>query len=115
MYVEYAREVLGQEMVVTPEGFAAYIIYPEAEVNGKKIKEVYLVDIFVRPDFRNQHFGSILIDEVARLAKEQGCTTMTGTVVPSRKTATASTMAFIKYGARIEFARDDLIVLRKEI
>ena len=97
------------------EGFET--IESEAAILSYKItgENCYIRDVYVLPEYRKSGEGSILTDQLAAMAKEAGCTHLTGTVVPSTNGSTLSMMAMIKYGFKLAKSHEDFIVLTKEI
>lgn len=110
----YVLEREGFHTLETKEGFATY------KINGN---ECYLRDIYVSPDFRATGAGKLLADKIVSLAKESGCTTLIGTVIPvigdnfdlARGYATESMRLQIAYGFKIHSCTPNEIVLSKEI
>lgn len=91
-----------------PEGFVTYRYVNDG-------KTVYIVDIFVLPEFRNQKIASALADKVVEEAKAKGCKDLIGTVVPSVKGANTSLKVLLGYGMTLNSAGNDVVVFRKEI
>jgi len=108
MYGDYIREHRGDEIVENEKGFATYRFLNEG-------KTVYIVDIYVHPDFRNSKAASSLADTIVEAAKLQGCVELLGTVVPSAKNSTASLKVLLGYGMSLHSSSNDLIVFRKDI
>ncbi len=107
-YADYIKERTADEILETPDGFATYR-YVEAG------KTVYIVDLYTVPTSRKEGCATLLGNAVAAIAKEKGCSSMIGTVVPSAKGSTTSLKVLIAYGMRLESSGIDFIVMRKEI
>lgn len=110
MYGNYIKERLGDEIVETEKGFATYRF---VELNS--VPAVYLVDIYVNPDFRKENVASDLADVVVKMALRVGCKLLIGTIVPSSKNSTVSLKVLLGYGMTLFSASNDLIVFKKEI
>jgi GNAT superfamily N-acetyltransferase len=92
----------------TEDGFAVYAI------NGR---EVYIRDIYVKPERRRLGVAAEMADSIAALAKSQGAKVMTGTVCPTASNATDSLKVLLGYGMRLipQEPRGGLIWFMKEI
>lgn len=107
LYAEYIKERLGDECIETEEGFASYRFVDAATV--------YIVDIFVKKQFRKSESASKMADMVVEAAKAKGCTKLIGTVIPTANNSTTSLRVLIGYGMTLDSASQNLIVFKKEI
>ncbi len=105
LYSKYLRERTNDQIIDKQYGFATYRYVD---------KSVYIVDIFVDPDFRNTHLATEMADEIVKEAKEKGCTELLGSVVPSTKNSTISLKVLLGYGMTLHAASNDFIVFKKE-
>lgn len=110
MHAEYIRERLGDEVLEYEEGFATYRF-----IDDSGVKAVYIVDIFVRPDFRKTKMASIMADEIVEKAKEKGCKRLIGTVCPTAKNATDSLRVLLGYGMELYQCDKSAVIFKKEI
>ena len=78
-------------------------------------KTVYIVDLYILPDFRREHVASFLADSIVEEAKLKGCNKLLGSVVPSNKNSTTSLKVLLGYGMVLESSSNDFIVFRKDI
>lgn len=108
LYAKYLTERTNDRILEINHGFATYRILPEQ-------KAVYIVDIFVDPDFRKAGTASQMADEIAKIAKKEGCIKMLGSVVPSMKNSTASLKVLLAYGMTLQSSASDFIIFEKEI
>lgn len=108
LFAKYLSERTGDKIIETLEGFATY-----RYVNNGKT--VYIVDIFVLPEFRKKKVASSLADMIVSEAKLLGAVDIIGTVVPSTKNSTISLKVLLGYGMTLNSASNDLVVFRKEI
>lgn len=108
MYGDYVRERLGDEILESDQGFVTYRYLNEG-------KTVYVVDLYVAPQFRKSQYGQTLTDAVIKIAKEKGCTEMIGTVSPAATNATYSMKVLIAYGMELKTSNEMVIVFRKDI
>lgn len=108
LYGEYLKERTNDEIIEMLSGFATY-----RYVEGGKT--VYIVDIYTCPESRGEGYAGAMADKIAALAKEKGCTSMLGSVVPSAKGSTTSLRVLLAYGMRLDSAGSDFIFLRKDI
>jgi GNAT superfamily N-acetyltransferase len=110
MHGDYIREHNGDGIVEREEGFATYRFIPLGEHRA-----VYIVDIYVRPDFRRTSVASEMADEIADFGRKDGCKYLVGSVVPSAKRSTDSVKVLLAYGMSLHGASDNLIIMKKEI
>jgi predicted GNAT family acetyltransferase len=106
LYGDYIRERLGDEIVEDETGFATYRFLNE--------KQVYIVDIYIVPEFRKKGAATALADKVVEAAKQRGCMELIGSVVPQAKGSTDSLRVLLGYGMSLQSAGPDLILFRKE-
>ena len=108
LYGDYIREHHGDGIVEDNYGFATYRFLNEG-------KTIYLVDIYVHPDFRKTLLGKEMAEKVIAIGRESGATEFLGTVVPSARNSTESLQILLKFGMQLKSASDNLIVFRKDI
>lgn len=106
MYRDYLKERLGDVLLERDEGFATYRFIGDA---------VYIVDIYVRPDFRRTMVASNMADEIAEIAKEKGCKEMIGTVSSMSKNPTDSIKVLLGYGMKFFSSTNEGLIFKKEI
>jgi ribosomal protein S18 acetylase RimI-like enzyme len=109
-YAKYVMERTEDLIVETAEGFVTY-----RYVNHDGLPSVYIVDIYVDPDFRNVGAASKLADIVVKEARDKGATRLLGSVVPSTNNSTTSLKVLLGYGMTLHSATNDFIVFRKEL
>lgn len=107
LYSDYLLERTQDYIIETDKGFATY-----RYVN---INTVYIIDLYVCPEFRKQRVASDLSAIIMRLAKERGCTKMVGSVVPSNKGSTESVQVLLAHGMKLQSCTNDFILFEKEI
>jgi GNAT superfamily N-acetyltransferase len=106
-YALYLRERDPEKEIYEDEkGFVTYIITGE---------ECYIVDTFVKKEYRNKGIASYYGDTVTKIAKESGCTYLTGSVCPMANGATGSMKFLLSYGFKLKSSINNLIFFRKEI
>lgn len=108
LYAKYLRERTSDEIIETTEGFASFRYLNEG-------KSVYIVDLFVLPDYRKSGVASAIADKVVAIAKAKGCKELLGSVCPSTKGATTSLKVLLGYDMTLQSASNDFIVFRKDI
>ena len=107
LYKQYIEERTSDHVLETDYGFAVYS-YIEP-------KTVYIKDIYVSPKYRGGKTASNMADTIVRLAKEQGCTTLLGSVQPSTKNSTVSLKVLLGYEMTLKSAFQDAIYFEKVI
>lgn len=108
LYAQYLNEREGKQIVEDERGFAVYSFLPE-------LNSVYIEDIFVLPEFRNQNIASEYADNIAAEAKSKGFLTLIGTVRPSANGATTSLKVLLAYGFEVSSSEHDAIYFRKTL
>lgn len=107
MYADYVRELLGDWVLETDKGFATYRFTDP--------KTVYILNIYVHPDFRKHRVASDIADKIMELARKRGCNRMLGSVTPSAKGSTESLRVLLGYGMTLDSSANDFILFRKDI
>lgn len=108
LYAQYITERTNDKIIELPQGFATYRYYPQT-------KSCYIIDIYVKPEHRNSHIASEMANMIASEAKNEGYTSLIGTVAPSAKNSTASLQVLISYGMKLDSCERDVIVFKKDI
>jgi GNAT superfamily N-acetyltransferase len=106
-YAEYLKEKTQDLIIETDKGFLTYRYVDE--------KTVYIIDLYVLPEWRNTNVASKLADSVCYEAKDKGCINLLGSVVPSNKNSTASVKVLLAYGMNLKSSSNDFIVFEKEL
>lgn len=107
LYSEYLTERTNDGIIEDETGFATYRYLSE--------KEVYIVDIYTRPEHRKKHCAAKMADYICAKAKEKGCTVLIGTVNPTAKGSTDSLRVLLAYGMTLVKSEANVIVLKKDI
>lgn len=106
LYAKYLIERTNDRILETAHGFATYRILPEQ-------KSAYIIDIYVESDFRKAGTASQMADEIAKIAKKEGCNKLLGSVVPSAKNSTDSIRVLLAYGMKIHSSSNDFIIFER--
>lgn len=107
MYAKYLKERTDDGILENQAGFATYRI-----LNGKSL---YIVDIYILPEFRKSGEASRMADLLADIGRVAGCTEMLGTVNPSAKNSTDNLRVLIAYGMKLSASTDNVIIFKKEL
>jgi GNAT superfamily N-acetyltransferase len=108
MYAQYLKERTNDEIIETTQGFVSYRFLD----NGKTL---YIVDIYILPDYRLTKAGTAIADRVVDIARAKGCVELIGTICPGAKHSTESLKALLAYGMTLKSAANDVIIMTKEI
>ena len=108
LYAKYLTERTNDRILEINHGFATYRMIPEQ-------KAVYIVDIFVDSDFRKAGSAAQMADEIAKIAKKEGCIKMLGSVVPSVKNSTDSLKILLAYGMKLQSSAQDFLIFEKDL
>jgi GNAT superfamily N-acetyltransferase len=106
LYAEYMKEREGVSFLFKEQGFVQYTI------NGE---ECYIQVIYVTPDHRRSGLAAQMADEVEAIAKENGCTFLTGSCDPRAPGSTESATAMIRTGFKLHSAKENFIVFIRSI
>jgi len=87
-------------------GFATYHINKN---------ECYIEDIYIIPEKRRYHAATMLAENIVRIAKENDCNILAGSVVPSANGSDISRKALVSYGFKLFEASEDFEKYIKEI
>lgn len=106
-YAKYLKERTDDKIIETEQGFCTYRYLNE--------KQVYIIDIYILPEFRQRWHATSMANVVCHEAKAKGCSEVIGTVVPSCKNANESIKALIAYGMSVISSSNNLIVFKKDL
>lgn len=106
LFAQYIKERTKKEILESDIGFATYEFLQDG---------VYIEDIFVLPEHRQEGSASRLADIIAGIAKSKGFHKLYGTVAPQAKTSTDSLKVLLAYGFKLTKCEPNLIVMEKEI
>jgi predicted GNAT superfamily acetyltransferase len=108
LFAKYILEREGKSIVEDERGFATYLFYPDLEA-------VYIEDIFVSQEFRNQNVARDYADQISAEAKLKGYKYLLGSVSPKANQATASLKVLLAYGFELDSVTKDLIYFKKRL
>jgi hypothetical protein len=107
LFADYYREREGRLTHEEEDGFLTWV------VNGA---ELYIVDIYVKPEKRKTGLAARMADLVCEKAKEEfSVTHVTGSVDPRTEQATASMKVLLAWGMSVHSIQGPLIFFIKEI
>lgn len=106
LFGDYIKEREGKRIIEEDYGFVVYQIFND---------QCYIEDIFIEKQCRRAGLASELADEVVLKAKECGCKTLLGSVVPTANGATESMKALLAYGFKVQSAKENFIWFSMEI
>lgn len=107
LYAEYINERGDAKIIELSQGFATYNILNQ--------DQIYLMDVYIKPDYRRTHIASELANMVAVEGRKAGCKEMITTIIPTLNGSTISVKTVIGYGFKLKSAKENLIVFYKEI
>ena len=105
LYAQYLTERTDDKIIEIESGFITY-----RYLNND---QVYIIDLFILPQYRKAGWASTLGDRVCEEAKEKGCKEVLGTVNLSTKGANASILTLIAYGMVVSSCSDNIIIFKK--
>ena len=107
LYADYLKERTEDRIIETEQGFAVYR-FPDKDT-------VYIVDIYVKPEFRKHGVASDFSASIMKEAKQRGCKKMIGSVVPSTHGSTESIKVLLAHGMSLDSSAVDFILFRKDL
>lgn len=108
LYAQYVAERTWDSILEYEHGYATYR-YTDTD------KTVYIIDIYVEPEFRKQGLAAKMADEIVKFAQIRGCKKLIGSVVPSVKNSTASVKVLLAYGMSLDSSTENFILFKKDI
>lgn len=106
LWAQYQKEINGISVIEKGYGFLSY------KIDGEVF---HLVDLFVLPQFRNGRYRRALFMEGMEIAKEAKVANIIGTVDLLNKDATRKLAFWLKMGASVYQARQDIVYLMKRV
>lgn len=108
LHAKYVKEREGFDTIENVGGYFEY------KISGD---DCYIRTMYISPEYRGKGCAKELAEKVTAIAKERGCKTLSGSIVPSLEPemATASLSMQIKYGFKLVSSHEDFIILKKEI
>ena len=111
MWLNYLKERDPSINVIElPEGFATY-----KYMDLGSAKAVYIEDIYVSPEHRDENIASKMSQMVQDKAKLDGCEYLLGTVCPESKGSTASLKVLLAHGMTLLKSEPNLVWFYKEL
>ena len=99
-YALYIKEREGRDIIEDERGFLTYSFHDKGQT-------CYIVDVYVRPEYRGQHVATEWANQVATLAKLSGATQLLGSVDPKTSGADRNRQVLEAYG--MHFLKKDRI------
>lgn len=106
LYGRYLKEAFGKEIVEDAEGFASYAIVGN---------ECYVETVYVIPEARCQGKAPYLVNKIAEIAKEKGCTYLSTTINPGINNPEKSMRVITNYGFKFHSCDNNRIYFIKEL
>lgn len=107
MYFKYLSERRPEcKILKNNKGFAIYSYVDN---------DVYIEEIYVKPEFRKEAVASKFSEEIQQEAKSRGCGRLLGSVSASAKGSTTSLRVLLSHGMSLLSSQDDLIWFYKRI
>lgn len=108
MYDKYIKEREGFDLMPSEYGFVIYKIF-ETQY------ECYIKDIYVDPIYRQRKVASEMADKVSEIAREAGCTHLSGSVSLTCGDPTRSIKVLFGYGFEVVKYQDNLLWFVKSL
>lgn len=106
LFGDYIKEREDKEIIEDSFGFATYSFLADG---------IYIIDIYVAPDYRKSNVASKYADKIADIAKSKGLNKLYGSVCPAAKGSDASLKVLQAYGFKLDSLSNGLIVMKKDI
>jgi ribosomal protein S18 acetylase RimI-like enzyme len=111
MYSDYFLEEYGRETISNEFGFVMYFLNKEAG-------EVFITDLYTKPEYRKTYEAKKLTQAVVDIAKEHGCKIVTTIVDVGRKDPERTTKllrCYLSRGFKVYKSNNDQILLGMEV
>lgn len=109
LYAEYISERTDDKIIeIDDVGFITY-----RHILDKKT--TYIIDLYIRPEFRKGKMASNLADQITEEAKSLGHTKLLGSVIPSNKNSDTSIKILHAYGMKLQSCTENFIIFEKEL
>lgn len=105
-YADYLKECGYKEILETEDGFATYCFFGQ---------ECYIEDIYVVPESRKKDVASSMAQTIEEIARQRGCTFLSGSVNTAIKDPTRSIKVLLAYGFKFVKASEALLWFRKDL
>lgn len=106
MYADYIKERDGQEVFENADGFAFY------RVSGP---ECFIAEMYVRPEKRTAGAGRAIVNDLSKVAIEEGCEFLSGNIFVKSHTSTDAVAASILSGFKVVAADNGVISIIKPL
>ena len=116
LYADYLREEEGRKIIETEKGFITYEVI--VDDTSQSAKEMFINELFVHGDFRDQGFAKELVEAVSLEAKGKGLKEMTCYVwldAKRPKYTTEKIGKFIHHGFMVVALTQNTIVMKKDL
>lgn len=110
LYSKYIKELKGFETIEDVDGFITYEFLEEGNEKWCYIEELYVV-----PEKRKSGKVVEFADAVSKIAIENGCNKLLGSIVPSLPGAHRRMEVLMSYNFKLYSSQDNLIYLIKEL
>jgi hypothetical protein len=111
MYSDYFLEEYGRETISNEFGFIMYFLNKEAG-------EVFITDLYTKPEYRKTYEAKKLTQQVINIAKENGCKIVTAIIDVGKKDPERITKLMrchLSCGFKIYKASNDQILIGLEV
>ena len=106
-YALYIKEREPNKRIIeSNKGFATYILNE---------KECYIVDVFVRKEYRNLGVCKNFVETIRKIAKNNSCDFLTTSVCPTALGSTRSLEIALKCGFILDSSINNLIFFKQDI
>jgi len=106
LWADYHKERLLRDTIEKDYGFLSYAI---------RGRELYISDLYIKPDVRQSKLGSELVDEAFKVADKEDCAFVSCIVVLDTIDPDLSLLSALRYGFKLHRAENNIITLRKEV
>lgn len=107
MYTQWLKEYKNKGTLESEHGFIIYSYISE--------NVIYLEDIYIKPESRNQKHSLALANRLTEIAKEKNVIQLVTSLCPTDKYFERSYANTIAYGFKISHVHNNLIILKKDL
>lgn len=106
LYAKYVEERQGMSTIWRPHGFVTYRIFDV---------ECFIQDMFIEQTHRLKNKGRELLNDLAELAKKNGCETITANIHLADPNANHTLKAILACGFAVKDCGNRVLVIVKDI
>ena len=106
LYAEYLKEVYDKNVIESDDFLVIY---------STKDQVLYLEDLYIKPDKRDQGLGQQVLNSIMQIAKENFCKTLLTSVTMNCKYKDENLSKYLHVGFQISNFCESIVYLKKDL